>query len=97
VVVTARFKATTTGTATSVVFNGTVRSLDGQLLGHSDLVRRTKHHAYHEPEVWAQVATGHGLGVASTSYKLGCTDGANADLDMRGFSCALSSFVFFFF
>jgi hypothetical protein len=59
VVVTARFKATTTGTATSVVFNGTVRSLGGQLLGHSDLVRRTKHHVYHEPEVWAQVATGH--------------------------------------
>jgi hypothetical protein len=32
---TARFNVTTTGTATSVVFNGTVRSLASQLLAHS--------------------------------------------------------------
>jgi hypothetical protein len=93
---TARFKATTTGAATSVVFDGTVPSLVGQLLNARWLsvgglnAYRTRHHVYHEPEVWAQVAkTSHGLGVVtSTSYKLGYTDGTNADGDMKAIELA---------
>jgi hypothetical protein len=37
--------------------------------GAASAAARTKHHVYHEAEVWAQVAkTSHGLGVTSTSY-----------------------------
>jgi hypothetical protein len=56
--------------------------LQGKVLAAFSLAYRTKHHVYHEAEVWAQVAkTSHGLGVTSTSYNLDYTDGANAVLD----------------
>jgi hypothetical protein len=67
----------------------TIAVLQGAIPAALNTAYRTQHYVYHEPEVWAQVAkTSHGLGVTSTSYKLGYTDGANADRDMKAIELA---------
>jgi hypothetical protein len=75
--------------AAQTCLTATIAVLQGKVLAAFSNAYRTRHHVYHEAEVWAQVAeTSYGLGVTSTSYNLDYTDGKNAVRDMKAIEIA---------